>query len=108
MLSKFSHFIPLKHLYSATAIAAALVTKEIMGLDRFLYSIVLDRDNVFLNDFWRELFRLRDTSLQKSTEYHPLTHCQLEVVNGCLESYLPCFSSEKPKTGSCWLPWAEY
>jgi len=28
-----------------------------------------------------------------------------EVVNRCLENYLGCFTSDKPREWVCWLPW---
>ena len=34
-------------------------------------SIVLDRDKVFLNSFWKELFKLLGIELKMSYAYHP-------------------------------------
>jgi len=54
--------------------------------------IVSDRDPVFTSSFWREFFRLQGTSLKMSTSYHG----QSEIVNKCLETYLRCFSQDRP------------
>jgi hypothetical protein len=44
-------------------------------------SIILDRDNRFLGDFWTKLWRMMDTKLKRSTTFHPKTDRQTKVVN---------------------------
>ncbi|WVZ17815.1 hypothetical protein V8G54_010797 [Vigna mungo] len=105
-LSKYGNFTFLKHPYTARKIAE-LFAKEIVRLHGIPQSIVSDRDPVFMNLFWQELFRLQGTTLKMSSSYHPETDGQTEVVNRCLEAYLRCFVSEQPKNWSYWVPWAE-
>ena len=108
-LSKYSHFILLKHPYTAKTVAEVFV-KEVVRLHGKPNSLVSDRDPLFVSHFWRELFKLQGTTLKMSSSYHPETETdgQTEAINRCLESYLRCFAAEQPKHWSYWVPWAEY
>ncbi|XP_047173484.1 uncharacterized protein LOC124841282 [Vigna umbellata] len=106
-LSKYGHFIPLKHPYSARTIAEVFV-KEIVRLHAVPMSIVSDKDPLFLSIFWKELFKMQGTQLQMSIAYHLESDGQTEVLNRVLEGYLRCFCLEQPKGWSSVLQWAEY
>ncbi|XP_024955833.2 uncharacterized protein LOC112498625 [Citrus sinensis] len=85
-LLKYSHFIPLKHPYTALTVAKAFV-REILRLHGVPPSIVNDRDRVFLSSFWKSLFQLQGCTFSMSSSYHPQTDGQTEVVNRVLEYY---------------------
>ncbi|KAL4558063.1 hypothetical protein LXL04_036259 [Taraxacum kok-saghyz] len=106
-LSKYCHFAPLKHLYTARSLAETFL-KEIIRLHGIPKTIISDQDPIFLSKFWQEIFKMQGSSLRFSSAYHPETDGQTEVVNRSLETYLCCFAADQPKTWSYWLPWAEF
>ena len=101
LLSKYAHFMNLKHPYSAKTVETVFV-KEIVRLHDIPSSIITDRDKIFLSHFWKEIFWQR-TILKNSIAYHLQTDGQSEVVNHCLKAYLRCFSSDKPQQWNKWL-----
>jgi hypothetical protein len=71
-LTKYGHFIPLKHPYSAVSIAR-LFLDNIYKLHGMPQVIISDRYKVFTSKFWRQLFKLADTTLNLSSSYHHQT-----------------------------------
>jgi hypothetical protein len=106
-LSKYAHFIPLAHPYTASTVADLFVN-TVYRLHGMPLSIVSDRDPVFTSAFWQCVFRTTGTQLRLSTANHPKTDGQTERVNQSLECYLRCFTSAHPKKWSQWLGLCEF
>ena len=95
-LSKYAHFVPLKHPYTALSVSKAFIW-EVVRLHGVLVSIVSDRDRIFISAFWKNLFQLQGSKLCMSSSYHPQSDGQSEVVNRTVEQYLRCFTCDQPK-----------
>jgi hypothetical protein len=106
-LSKYAHFIPLGHPYTAESVARAFFG-EIVRLHGLPESIVSDRDPVFTSAFWHSLFTASGSTLLLSSAFHPQTDGQTEAVNKAVGMYLRCLTGDRPRQWLRWLPWAEY
>ena len=95
-LTKYAHFIPMKHPYTASTIAQAFLD-NVVKLHGLPNSIISDRDTVFVSHFSTQLFKLYKVNLTLSTAYHPQTDGQTERVNQCLEMFLRCSVQDSPK-----------
>jgi hypothetical protein len=67
-LSKMAHFLTLGHPYSTLTVANVFFD-QIVRLHGLPMSIISDRDPVFTNNVWRELFRLSGTQLRMSSAF---------------------------------------
>lgn len=95
-LMKYAHFIPLSYPYIVKTMSTVFV-QEIVRLHGFPKSIVLNREWVFISQFWKEMFKAAGTSLKFSLWYHSKIDGQTEVINRTLETYFRCFVVDKPK-----------
>lgn len=104
--TKYAHFLPLKHPFTAAQVAQVLLDSvvKLHGVPRTMLS---DRDKIFLSNVWQNLFSLLGSKLLHSTAYHPQTDGQTERVNQCLEMYLRCAVQQSPAQWKKWLNLAE-
>lgn len=96
-LTKYGHFIPIKHPYTAVDIAQVFMD-NVVKLHGLPKTIVSDRDTVFVSQFRTELFHLYRVNLLFTTTYHPQIDGQTERVNQCLEMFLRCSVHDSPKS----------
>jgi hypothetical protein len=66
--SKYAHFMPLKHPFSAPSVAQIFLD-QVVKLHGLPKSIMSDRDKIFTSSFWTQLFKLMGTQLNLSTAY---------------------------------------
>jgi hypothetical protein len=104
--TRYAHFVPLAHPFSAMHVAQAFVD-NIYKLHGLPDNIISDRDIIFTSAFWKQLFKLSNTQLLMSSSYHPQTDGQSERLNQCLETFLRCSVHACPKQWSKWLPLAK-
>jgi hypothetical protein len=106
-LSKYAHFMVLKHPLTALTMAKIFLD-HVYRLHRLPTAIISDRDPNFTSCLWQELFRLTGTQLCLSSSYHPQSDGQTERVNQCLETYLRCFVHSCPRQWPMWLWLAKF
>jgi hypothetical protein len=104
--TKFAHFIPLRHPFTAPSVARIFVD-TIVKLHGMPLSIVSDRDRIFTSAFWKLLFQHLGTKLKFTTAYHPQTDGQSDRVNQCVEMFLRCNVHDAPRQWHRLLPLAE-
>jgi hypothetical protein len=106
-LTKYAHFIPLHHPFTAAFVAKVFMS-NVYKLHDMPQAIVSDRDRIFTSHWWQELFHLAEVSLRLSSSYHPQMDGQTERLNQTMETYLCCFVNACPSKWSQWLSLVEY
>jgi len=96
LMSKYAHFLALSHPYTAETLAQHFMD-QIYKLHGAPVEIIIDRDPVFVSNFWKEFLKTLGIEQKLSSSYHPQTDGQSEVLNRCLESYLRRMCWENPK-----------
>ncbi|WVZ71633.1 hypothetical protein U9M48_020200 [Paspalum notatum var. saurae] len=101
-LTKYAHFLPPTHPYTAFTVAQVFVNHiyKLHGMPKIIISTGIKCS--------QELFKLTDTTLNMSSSYHPQTDGQTERLNQCLETYLRCMVQACPSKWLSWLPLAEF
>jgi hypothetical protein len=68
--TKYAHFIPLSHPYTASYVAQVFFV-NVYKLHGLPSANISDRDLVFTSNFWQHLFKITGTDLKLSSSYHP-------------------------------------
>lgn len=91
--SRMAHFIPYHKTSDATHVAN-IFFNEVVRLHGFPRSIVSDRDTIFVDHFWRTLWKKLGTKLTFSSSYHTQTNGKTKVVNRSLGNILTSLTNE--------------
>lgn len=75
---------------------------------RLLKSTISDRHTIFLPIFWKTLWKKLDTTLSRSTSFHPQTDGQTKVVKTKLVHLLRGYNHGHPKTWDESLPYIQH
>ena len=105
--SKMSILIPCKKNIIVEAMTK-LFFEHVWVHFRLPQTIILYKDNMFLNTFWYRLWSLLDTKLPKSTAFHPQTDGQIKVVNWMVMHILRMYKSKHPWTWGDILPYVQH
>ena len=106
-LTRYAHFIPLRHPFSVLQVAKAYM-ENVFKLHGPPDKMVSDRDWIFTSQVWQELAKLTRTTLNISSSRHPQIDGTTERVNQCMELYLRCFVHNCPSKWAEWLALAEF
>lgn len=106
-LTKYANFLALSHPYSVQQVAQTFMD-NIFKLHGMSAAIITDRDKIFTNKLFQEIFKSLKVSLRFSTSYHSQTDGQTKRVNQCLESYLRCMVFQEPREWFTWLAMVEW
>jgi|SRR5690349_21761540 hypothetical protein len=75
--SKYSHFVPLHHPFTALTVARKFID-HVFKLLSLPQAIITDRDRIFTSALWKELFKFVGVKLCLSIAYHPQSDGQTE------------------------------
>ncbi|GJV39604.1 retrotransposable element Tf2 [Tanacetum coccineum] len=106
-LSKYAHFLPITHPYTALQMAQ-LFLDNVYKLHGLPKTIVSDKDKICMSLLWQSLLKMLQVKFKMSIAYHPQTYGQTKIVNKCLETYLRCLTVKKPKEWVKWISLEEY
>ncbi|VFQ89841.1 unnamed protein product [Cuscuta campestris] len=80
----------------------------VVKLHGFHKTILSDRDQIFLSNFWQETLKASGTTLKLNMALYPQTDGQTEVMNRAVEQNLRAFLQGTPTWWTLLLPWDEY
>jgi len=91
-LTKFTHFIALQRDFDSKSVAAAFI-KNIVKMHGLPKLIVLDRDKIFISNFFATIIQIKGTNLAMSSAYHPeqMARWRLHLITTYFHSCV-CYS----------------
>ena len=94
ILTKYSHLCALSHPFKESTVANYFmdIVQKLHGTPNI---IARDRDHIFTENFWTELFSCLGTQLAHISSYHPQFDGETKIVNKCVEGYLRCSATVK-------------
>ena len=105
--TKYVRYISAKKTWTIENLIDVFMNEIFTKYERSIF-ITIDRDLLFISNFWLSLCYHLWIKLRYSTAYHSQTNEQIKRQNQILESYLRCYINYQQNNWTQWLSITEF